>query len=121
MDLETSHIILQELVIANRILAHEGIVDAFGHASVRHPDHPDRYIMACSRSPGIVTVDDLMEYTLDGDPLDQQDRPMYAERHIHGGVYEIRPDVKAVIHNHSHAVIPFGLTDTESSCSIRIQ
>jgi len=113
MDLETSHVILQELVIANRILANEGIVDAFGHASVRHPDHPDRYIMACSRSPGIVTVCDLMEYTLDGDPLDQQGRPMYAERHIHGGVYEIRPDIKAVIHNHSHAVIPFGLTDTE--------
>ena len=113
MDLETSHTVLQELVIANRILAHEGVVDAFGHVSVRHPKNPDRYIMACSRSPGIVTVDDLMEYTLDGVPLDQQDRPMYAERHIHGGIYEVRSDIQAVIHSHSHAVIPFGLTGME--------
>ena len=101
---------MQQLVVANRILAEEGICDAFGHASIRHPDNPDLYIMACSRSPGIITLDDLMEYTLDGDPLDQRDRAMYAERHIHGGVYEMRPDVHAVIHNHSHAVIPFGVT-----------
>jgi HCOMODA/2-hydroxy-3-carboxy-muconic semialdehyde decarboxylase len=101
---------MQELVVANRILASEGICDAFGHASIRHPDNPDRYIMARSRSPGIITIEDLMEYTLDGDPIDQRGRAMYAERHIHGGVYELRPDAMAVIHNHSHAVIPFGVT-----------
>ena len=101
---------LQELVTANRILAREGVVDAFGHVSVRHPDDPERYIMACSRAPGLVVRDDLMEYTLDGDPFDQRDRLMYAERHIHGAIYETRPDVHAVIHNHSLAVIPFGVT-----------
>jgi HCOMODA/2-hydroxy-3-carboxy-muconic semialdehyde decarboxylase len=101
---------MQELVVANRILASEGICDAFGHASIRHPDNPDRYVMARSRSPGVITIEDLMEYTLDGDPIDQRGRAMYAERHIHGGVYETRPDAKAVIHNHSHAVIPFGVT-----------
>ena len=102
--------VMQELVVANRILATEGICDAFGHASVRHPDNPDRYVMARSRSPGVVTIDDLMEYTLDGDPIDQRGRAIYAERHLHGGVYETRPDAMAVIHNHSHAVIPFGVT-----------
>ena len=68
MDLETAHTVLKELVIANRILSNEGVVDAFGHVSVRHPTNPEFYIMACSRSPGIVTADDLMEYSLDGDP-----------------------------------------------------
>lgn len=101
---------MQELVVANRILATEGICDAFGHASIRHPGDPDRYVMARSRSPGAITIDDLMEYTLDGDPIDQRGRAMYAERHIHGGVYVTRPDVQAVIHSHSHAVIPFGVT-----------
>ena len=101
---------MQELVVANRILANEGVCDAFGHASIRHPDNPDRYVMARSRSPGVITIEDLMEYTLDGDPIDQRDRAMYAERHIHGGVYDVRPDVQAVVHSHSHAVIPFGVT-----------
>tara|TARA_Y100001934_G_scaffold78479_1_gene97511 strand:+ start:12828 stop:13583 length:756 start_codon:yes stop_codon:yes gene_type:complete len=113
MDLEISHAALKELVVANRILANEGVVDAFGHVSVRHPKNPERYIMACSRSPGIVTIADLMEYTLDGDPIDQQGRSMYAERHIHGGIYEVRSDLHSVIHSHSHAVIPFGLTGAE--------
>ena len=102
--------VMRDLVIANRILSREGVVDAFGHVSVRHPQDPDRYIMACSRAPGLVVRDDLMEYTLDGDPFDQRDRLMYAERHIHGAIYEARADVGAVIHNHSHAVIPFGVT-----------
>jgi len=110
MDRETTFNVMRNLVIANRILAKEGVVDAFGHISIRHPGNPDRYIMSCSRSPGIVTMDDLMEYTLDGDPIDQRGRPMYAERFIHGGVFEVRPEVQAVVHNHSHAVIPFGVT-----------
>ena len=108
--MDNLHEIMRDLVFANRILAREGVVDAFGHVSVRHPQNPDRYIMACSRAPGLVVRDDLMEYTLDGDPFDQRDRLMYAERHIHGAIYESRPDVGAVIHNHSHAVIPFGVT-----------
>ena len=101
---------MQELVVANRILATEGVCDAFGHASVRHPDKPDRYVMARSRSPGVITIDDLMEYTLDGDPIDDRGRFPYAERFIHGAIFEQRPDIHSVVHNHSHAVIPFGVT-----------
>ena len=101
---------LQDLVTANRILAREEVVDAFGHVSIRHPEQPDRYILSQSRAPELVETADLMEYTLEGEPLDQRDRPMYSERPIHGGAYEARPDVMAVVHNHSPAVVPFGVT-----------
>ena len=102
--------LLEELVTANRILAREEVVDAFGHVSVRHPEHAGRYVLSQSRAPELVDTADLMEYTLEGEPLDQRDRPMYSERPIHGGVYEARPDVMAVVHNHSPAVVPFGVT-----------
>ncbi len=103
---------LEELVTANRILAREGVVDAFGHVSIRHPEHPDRYILSQSRAPDLVDVSDLMEYTLEGDPIDQQGRTMYSERPIHGGIYKTRGDVLAVVHNHSQAVVPFTVTGT---------
>ncbi len=102
---------LQDLVTANRILAREEVVDAFGHVSIRHPEHPGRYILSQSRAPELVDLPDLMDYTLEGEPLDQQGRTMYSERPIHGGVYEARPDVQAVVHNHSPAVLPFGVTE----------
>jgi len=102
--------LLRELVVANRILANEGVVDAYGHASIRHPDRPDRFFMSCSRSPQYVTVDDLMEFDLDCNPIDQRGRRMYGERPIHGAVYQARPDVQAVVHNHANEVIPFGLS-----------
>ena len=101
---------LQELVTANRILAREGVVDAYGHVSIRHPERPDRYILSQSRAPDLVDVSDLMEYTLDGAPVDQQGRSMYTERPIHGGIYESRDDVLAIVHNHSPTVIPFSVT-----------
>ena len=104
--------ILQELVTANRILAREGVVDAYGHVSIRHPSRPDRYILSQSRAPDLVDVTDLMEYTLAGEPIDQQGRTMYSERPIHGGIYEARDDVLAVVHNHSTTVVPFTVTDT---------
>lgn len=97
------------LVAANRILAHENVVDAFGHVSVRHPDHADRYVMSRSRSPELVTLEDLMEFALDGTPIDARGRTPYGERMIHGAIYEARADVGAVVHNHSYAVLPFGL------------
>ena len=103
---------MRDLVIANRILAREGVVDAYGHVSVRHPDNPRRFLLSQSRSPELVTLDDLMEFTLEGDPVDQQDRAIYSERFIHGAVFEARPDVQAVVHNHSLAVIPFSITNT---------
>lgn len=101
---------LRDLVIANRILANEGVVDAFGHVSIRSPDNPARYFMSRSRAPELVTADDLMEFTLEGDAVDLQGRTPYGERMIHGAAYEARPDVHAVIHNHSLELIPFGVT-----------
>jgi ribulose-5-phosphate 4-epimerase/fuculose-1-phosphate aldolase len=103
---------LRNIVIANRILAHEDVVDAFGHVSVRHPDKPGHYLVARSRSPELVTLDDIMEFTLEGDIVGDDDRKPYAERHIHGGIYEKRDDVHSIVHNHAHAIIPFSITKT---------
>lgn len=102
----------EELVTANRILAREGVVDAFGHVSIRHPALPDRYMVSRARAPECIEVDDLMEFTLDGTPLEPGGRQPYAERHIHGAIYEARPDVQAIVHNHSPSLIPFGITGT---------
>lgn len=102
--------LLRDLVSANRILAHENVVDALGHVSVRHPDRADRFFLSCSRSPELVTLDDIMEFDLDCNPIDQKGRPMYFERPIHGAIYKKRADVNAVVHNHAYEVIPFGLT-----------
>jgi len=105
---------LWDLAVANRILAREGIVDAFGHVSIRHPGNPDRYFLSRSRSPELVSRSDIIEYTLDNEPVREADRAAerkgYAERPIHGGIYEARADVMAVVHNHAHSVIPFGVT-----------
>ncbi|MEE2662264.1 MAG: class II aldolase/adducin family protein [Pseudomonadota bacterium] len=104
--------VLQEIVVANRILAREDVVDAFGHVSVRHPENKDRYLMSRSRSPELVTVEDIMEFSLTGEIIGGDTRKPYAERHIHGAIFEKRRDVNAVVHNHSHAVIPFSVTDS---------
>ncbi len=92
---------LRELVIANRILAREGVVDAFGHVSIRHPDNPERYLLSRSRSPELITTDDLMEFSLDGEAVDLRGRTPYGERMIHGAVYEARPEVNSVVPNHA--------------------
>jgi HCOMODA/2-hydroxy-3-carboxy-muconic semialdehyde decarboxylase len=106
-DLEAA---LGDLVIANRILANEGVIDAFGHVSLRHPARPDRYFLARSRSPELVERGDLMEFDLDNRPIDQRDRTMYSERPIHGSIYRMRPDVASVCHNHARSLVPFGVT-----------
>lgn len=103
---------LEELVTANRILAREGIVDGFGHVSIRHPGIPNRYVMSRARAPECIEVEDLMEFTLDGAAIDAAGRPTYSERFIHGAIYEARPEVLAVVHHHSPGVIPFGVTGT---------
>lgn len=100
----------RNLVMANRILAHQGIVDSFGHVTVRHPLDPQRYLMARSRAPQLVTVEDIVEFTLDNVSPADEHRPLYAERPIHGSIYQARPDVQAVCHNHAHSLIPFGVT-----------
>lgn len=102
--------LLEDLVIANRILAHEGVVDGYGHVTVRHPERPDRFFMSRSRSPELVTLDDLMEFDLDCNPIDQRGRVMYGERPIHGAIFQARPDVGSVVHNHAHEVIPYSVT-----------
>ena len=102
--------LLQELVVANRILANEGVVDAYGHVSIRHPGRPDRFFLSRSRSPELVTLDDLMEFDLDCNPIDQRGRRIYGERPIHGAIYQERPDVNAIVHNHANEVIPFSVS-----------
>ena len=99
--------LLEDLIVANRILAMENIVDAMGHVSVRHPRNPNRYVMSLARAPELVTAEDLMEYDLDSVPVRDPGRRQYSERYIHGEIYKLRPDVMAVIHDHSPAVIPF--------------
>ena len=108
-DLERA---LADVVIANRILAHEGIVDAYGHVSVRHPRDPKRYLLARSLSPEMVQQADIMEFDLDGTPAGGDSRQPYLERFIHGAVYEARPEVAAVVHAHAEDVLPFGITST---------
>jgi ribulose-5-phosphate 4-epimerase/fuculose-1-phosphate aldolase len=104
--------LLDDLVIANRILSNEGVVDAYGHVTIRHPDNPERFFMSRSRSPGLVTRDDILEFTLECEPIDQKGRRMYSERPIHGAVYQARDEINAVVHNHSYDVIPFSVTNT---------
>jgi HCOMODA/2-hydroxy-3-carboxy-muconic semialdehyde decarboxylase len=103
---------IRDTVIANRILAHEGVVDAFGHVSVRNPVDRDRYLLSRSRSPELVERADIMEFWLDGTPVGDDRRPPYLERFIHGAIYEARPDVHAVVHAHAGDVLPFTITKT---------
>jgi len=100
------------LVTANHILAHEGVVDAFGHVSARHPENPQRYLLSCSRSPALVSADDIMELDLASNVIGPDTRSPYLERFIHGAIYDARPDVHAIIHSHAHELIPFGVTRT---------
>ncbi|MFC6674164.1 class II aldolase/adducin family protein [Marinobacterium aestuariivivens] len=99
--------LLDDLVDANLILFNEGVVDAFGHVSVRNPDNPDHYFLARNMAPGLVTREDLIEFDLDGHVVDGDTRKVYLERYIHGEIYRARPDVMAVVHSHSPSVVPF--------------
>jgi len=101
----------RDLVVANRILADQKVLDSFGHVSIRHPARPDRYLLARSCSPGIVTPDDIVEFMLDGTPVGPEKRPLYLERAIHGAVYETRPDINAVLHAHTDDLLPFTVAD----------
>jgi HCOMODA/2-hydroxy-3-carboxy-muconic semialdehyde decarboxylase len=102
---------LKRLVAANRILANEGVVDAFGHVSVRDPRNAERFWLSRSRSPALVEVDDLMEFSLDGAAIDARGRTPYGERVIHAAVYAARKDVQSVVHNHAYDVLPFTITN----------
>ena len=103
--------LFEELVTANRILAREGVVDSFGHISARHPDNPNQFLLSRARAPDCIEKDDIMTFTLDGEQVSPPGKAPYLERFIHGGLYEARPDVHSVVHNHSPSVIPFGVTN----------
>jgi ribulose-5-phosphate 4-epimerase/fuculose-1-phosphate aldolase len=99
--------LLDDLVVANRILAGLGVLDGFGHVSVRHPGHPDRYFLSRSLAPEQVMRDDLMLFDLKSVPQEGDTRAPYLERFIHGEIYARRPDVASVVHSHAAAVVPF--------------
>jgi ribulose-5-phosphate 4-epimerase/fuculose-1-phosphate aldolase len=101
-----------DLTIANRILANEGVVDAYGHVSMRNPADPSRFFLACSRSPMLIEPPDILEFGADGEPLRRDPRPLYLERFIHAAIYAARPDIHAVVHAHAEDVLPFGIATT---------
>jgi ribulose-5-phosphate 4-epimerase/fuculose-1-phosphate aldolase len=102
--------LIDDLVAANRILVDQGVLDGYGHVSARHDRDPSRFMMSRSLAPELVTAADIMEYDLDSEPVDPRGRSSYLERFIHGEIYRGRPDVRAVVHDHSPSVIPFGVT-----------
>ena len=103
---------LDDLAAASRILADQGVFDAAGHVSMRHPGRAERFLMSRALAPALVTADDIMEFTLECEACDARGRPAFIERYLHGGIYRNRPDVMAVAHGHSPSVVPFGLVAT---------
>jgi HCOMODA/2-hydroxy-3-carboxy-muconic semialdehyde decarboxylase len=101
--------LIEDLVTANHILASEGILDGYGHVSVRDPRNPNHYFLSRSLAPSLVTAADIIEYDLDSNPIGDS-RQSYRERFIHGEIYKARPDVMAIVHDHSPAVIPFSVS-----------
>src|SRR2546423_15206173 len=98
------------LALASRIGAHEGVLDGFGHISMRHPIEPDRYLLARSRSPELIEPTDILEFSLESKLLTPGEHLPYGECVIHGEIYQARPDVMAVCHHHSAAILPFCIT-----------
>lgn len=105
--------VLEDLVTANRILANEGVLDGYGHVSMRSPINPNHYFLARASAPGLVTAADIVEYDLDSNPVSNTAVTSYTERFIHGEVYRARPDIKAVVHCHCSEVIPFANTGVQ--------
>jgi HCOMODA/2-hydroxy-3-carboxy-muconic semialdehyde decarboxylase len=101
-----------ELNTANRILIQEGVLDAFGHVSARHPTEPDRYLLAAALAPSRIRAGDFLEFDLDSVPIESTDHALYAERFIHGSIYRARADVQAICHHHASAIMPFAVTET---------
>jgi ribulose-5-phosphate 4-epimerase/fuculose-1-phosphate aldolase len=112
MDAQLSEVI-DELVTANHILFDQGVVDAFGHVSVRHPRHPGHFLLSRSMAPSQVRSQDIIEHDVDGEPVDANGRNVYLERFIHAEIYRTRSDVMSVVHSHSQSVIPFGISSVK--------
>lgn len=102
--------LVEKLATANRILFDQGVVDGFGHISVRHDKSPDHFLLSCNRAPGLVKPEDVLSYDMNGDLAAPSDKRSYLERFIHSEIYRARPDVVSVVHSHSPSVIPFGVT-----------
>ena len=106
----------KDLIAANRILGHEGILDSLGHVSIRHPDDPTRFLLSRARSPELVELSDLLEHDLAGEPIERNGMCPYRERFIHAAIYDARPNVMAVCHSHTPSILPFSI-----STSARLQ
>ncbi len=102
--------LLEDIAVGSRILADFGVLDGFGHVSARHPTNPNHFLMSRSLAPALVTADDIMEFDLDGNPVDARGRRVFLERFIHAEIYRARPDVMSVVHTHSPGVIPFSVS-----------
>jgi HCOMODA/2-hydroxy-3-carboxy-muconic semialdehyde decarboxylase len=102
--------VIEDIVVGSRILAEFGVVDGFGHVSARNPANPNHFLMSRSLAPALVTADDIMEFDLDGNPVDARGRAVFLERFIHSEIYKARPDVMSVVHTHSPGVIPFSVS-----------
>jgi HCOMODA/2-hydroxy-3-carboxy-muconic semialdehyde decarboxylase len=105
----TSAALVEDLVAANHILFDQGVVDAFGHISVRSNKRSERFLLARNMAPGSVAAEDIIEFTLDGEPVNARGRKVYLERFIHGEIYRRRPDVVSVVHSHSHSIVPLSV------------
>jgi len=103
--------LLEDIVVGSRVLADFGVLDGFGHVSARHPTNPNHFLMSRSLAPALVTTDDIMEFDLDGNPVDARGRSVFLERFIHAEIYRARPDVMSVVHTHSPGVIPFSVSN----------
>ena len=110
MSTHSDPALIDDLVVANHILVNQGVLDGFGHISVRDPANPQRFFIARSMAPALVQADDIVVCDLDSNVIDERGRKTYLERFIHGEIFKMRPDVNAVIHSHSPSVIPFGVT-----------
>jgi ribulose-5-phosphate 4-epimerase/fuculose-1-phosphate aldolase len=102
---------LEDLAAASRILADQGVFDAAGHVSMRHPGHPERFLMSRSLAPQMITADDIMEFDIDSNPIDARGRNAFIERYLHGEIFRARADVMAIAHSHSPSTIAFGLSN----------
>jgi ribulose-5-phosphate 4-epimerase/fuculose-1-phosphate aldolase len=111
---------IADLVLANRILADQGVLDGFGHVSVRSAKNPKHFYMARSRAAALVTREDIVEFDADSKAIDAEGRELYSERYIHGEIFRARPDVQAVVHSHSTAVLPFSLTKAPLKAVIHV-
>lgn len=103
--------VIEDLVMANHILHAQNVVDGFGHVSARHPTRPDRFYLSRNRAPALIEASDVLEFGLDGEPIEPDFPPIYLERFVHAAVYRVRMDVRAVVHSHSRSVIPFGAVE----------